>query len=70
MAQQYQGSSKYCATCAFWTGNRECDRFGQRVTVASPMDKGKCMAPKGGWRNQQRQANTQCTNWQKWAVLK
>jgi hypothetical protein len=70
MAQQYPGNWKQCATCAFWTGNRECDYFGQRVTVASGMEKGKCAIPKGGWKNQQKQANSQCGDWQKWPVLK
>ena len=70
MAQQYPNSWKQCATCAFWTGERECDRFGQRVTVASAMTKGRCAIPKGGWKNQQRQANCQCKDWQKWPVLK
>ena len=36
--------------CAFWSGNREYDRFGQRVTVPSAVEKGKCSIPKGGWK--------------------
>ena len=70
MAQQYPSSWKQCATCAFWTGKRECDRWGQRVTVASGMEKGKCAIPVGGWRGQQRQACAQCKDWQQWPVLK
>ena len=70
MAQQYPGTWKQCATCAYWTGSRECDYFGQRVTVASAMDKGKCAIPRGGWRGQQRQACAQCQDWLKWPVLR
>ena len=70
MAQQHLNSMKQCATCAFWSGNRECDRFGQRVTVPSAMEKGKCSIPTGGWKGQQKQANFRCTAWQKWSVLK
>ena len=70
MSQQYPSSWKQCATCAFWTGQRECDYFGQRVTVSSPMDKGKCAIPRGGWKGNDRQANSCCSDWQKWPVLK
>ena len=70
MSSQYPGSWKQCATCAFWTGSRECDHFGQRVTVNSPTDKGKCAIPQGGWKGSQKQANSQCRDWQKWPVLK
>ena len=70
MAQQYPGSWKQCATCAYWTGSRECDRWGQKVTVASSCEKGMCMIPQGGWHRQQRQASAQCSDWMKWPVLK
>ena len=70
MAQQYSGSWKQCATCVFWTGVRESDYFGQRVTVDSSMVLGRCAIPKGGWRNYQRQAGQTCSDWQKWPVLK
>lgn len=70
MSQQYPGTWKQCATCAFWMGQRDCDRFGQRVTVSSPMDKGRCACQHCGWRNMEKQANSQCQSWQKWPVLK
>lgn len=70
MAQQYTSSTKCCATCAFWMGNRDCHISKQRLTVGSPMDKGKCSIPKGLSKGQQKQANAQCRNWQKCPFLK
>lgn len=70
MAQQYPGSWKQCATCAFWTGARVSDTFGQYVTVGGPMEKGKCAIPSGSWKGVQKQANAGCTSWKKWPVLK
>ena len=70
MSQQYPASWKQCATCAYWTGNRETNIFGEWAKVDSPMAKGKCMCQKSGWRNQDKQANSSCASFQKWAVLK
>lgn len=70
MSQQYPGTWKQCATCAYWCGTRETDYWCQRVTVESSGAKGKCMAPSGGWRRQDRQACATCSTWQKWPVLK
>ena len=70
MAQQFPGTWKNCATCNYWTGKRECDRYGMRVTVGSAMEKGKCGIPRGGAKGQIKQANTQCRDWQKWSLLK
>lgn len=70
MAQQYPGSWKQCATCAFWCGARECDYWATQVKVDSSGTQGKCMIPSGGWRGQNRQASATCTAWQKWPVLR
>ena len=70
MSQQYPASWKHCATCAFWTGSRETNVFGEYSKVDSPMAKGKCMCRGNGWTNQERQAGFSCQSFQKWAVLK
>ena len=70
MAEQYPYTWKKCATCAFWCGTRSCDSFGRNVTVGGPMEKGKCAIPSGPWKNTQQQANSSCSSWKKWAVLK
>ena len=70
MASQYPGSWKQCATCAFWCGARQCDRYGAYVYVDSSVALGKCAIPSGGWKNQNRQAGAVCGDWQKWPVLK
>lgn len=70
MSQQYPASWKQCATCAYWTGSRETNTFGEWAKVDSPMSKGKCMCQGSGWKNQDKQANASCPSFQKWAVLK
>ena len=71
MSQQYPSNWKVCATCAYWAGRRESDYFGQRVTVSSPMDKGKCAGPvRCGYKGQDKQADSHCGEYQKWLVLK
>ena len=70
MSQQYPANWKHCATCAYWTGNRESNIFGEYSKVDSPMAKGKCMCRGSGWTNQDRQASSSCQSFQKWTVLK
>ena len=70
MSQQYPNTWKQCATCAYWCGTRECDHWGQRVTVDSSGSLGKCAIPSGCWKGSDRQAGFSCSNWQKWPVLK
>ena len=70
MATTYPKTWKQCATCAFWCGARECDHWGNHVKVESANVQGKCAIPAGGWKGQQRQAASSCTDWQKWPVLK
>lgn len=71
MSQQYPaGSYKNCATCAFWTGSRDTNTFGEYASVSSPMAKGSCASPKSGSKGSEKQANGSCPAWQKWPVLK
>ena len=70
MANSYSGTWKNCATCTYWMGNRETDRFGQRVILPTVSEKGKCGIPRGPWRGQTKICSTQCSSWQKWPVLK
>ena len=70
MAKCYSSFMKVCATCAYWTGNRQTDYFGTTVTTDSLSVKGKCMCQQlGGWRGQERQAGMNCTAFKKWDVL-
>ncbi len=70
MAQQYPYNWKNCSTCAYWTGVRETNYFGERVTVESYNTRGKCMRRNSGWFNQEKQACASCPYFEKWAVLK
>lgn len=69
MSQQYPSSWKQCATCAYWTGSRETDTFGQKVYVSSAVAKGKCRCRGSGWNNYEKQANASCNHYEKWAPL-
>ena len=70
MPQQYPYSWKQCATCAYWTGVRETNVFGEHVNVESPMAKGICKCRGSGWFNQPKQANSSCLKFEKWVALK
>ena len=70
MSQQYPGTWKQCATCAYWLGERQTDYFAQRVTVASSTAKGKCGNLNGPWKRVDKQASSNCNCWQKWPILK
>ena len=70
MSQQIPYSMKQCGTCAYWAGDREADRLGQRVYVDNRMQKGKCMCRGSGWMNSEKQACSTCTSYQRWSVLK
>ena len=70
MAKYYTSVQKNCATCAYWTGKRKCDSFGQRVMVQNAMERGKCAIPRGGWMGLEKLDSGQCKDWQKWAALR
>ena len=68
---QFNCDSKHCATCTYWSGQRNmCDIFGSRLEVSSPMDTGKCLNRKSGYWQQTMQANGGCSAYLKWAALK
>ena len=69
MSQFFGSNQKMCATCAFWTGQRECDSYGMNVKNCTGY--GKCAVPNGPFKNSDRLGNTcACFNWEKWPVLK
>jgi hypothetical protein len=70
MAKEYSKSTKYCAVCNYWGGSRQVDTFGQRVTVLSSEDKGKCLLQGGPWKGQEKRATSTCNKWQAWVALK
>ncbi len=70
--QQYPSYLKQCATCEYWAGAREpADRWGNRISVESPMSRGRCMHRHSGWFNspEGKQAIFKCPYWEKWSVL-
>lgn len=70
MSQSYIYSSKVCAICDYWGGQRTIDTFGQFVTISSPMEKGVCMCPNScGWKGQQKQGNQSCSGFNKWGPV-
>ena len=68
---QFTCDSKYCATCALWSGERSlCDQWGSRVEFNSPMAIGKCINQNSGCWKQTKQANGGCSSFQKWRALR
>lgn len=65
----YFGSYKLCATCTYWAGQRNVDRFGNCVTNCA--GEGRCANPQAPHWNGQRMANScACFSYEKWSVLK
>ena len=70
MAQKYPATREHCATCAYWTGHRETDYFGNWVDVDDSFAKGKCMCRGNIWFNTDKIANASCSAFEKWDALK
>ena len=69
MSQTYPSSWKHCATCVYWTGRRDIDIFGQRITVDSTQTKGRCMCRSSGWYRVETAASLTCNGFLKWPAL-
>ena len=68
MSQSYPSNWKKCATCVYWTGPREVDTFGIRITVASATTEGRCMCRSAHYRVN-RDAGFICSSYVKWPAL-
>ena len=64
----YPGTWKVCATCAYWMGRRDADLYGSRAISCE--NQGRCAIPQGPWRNAQKPANSGCSSFMKWPVLR
>ena len=63
-------SSKICANCAFWAGEREMNGFFERMEVdISCNPKGKCVN-RQGLMNQTMNWNATCSHFYKHPVVK
>ena len=69
MARQYGIHYKYCACCAYWLGRRDTDHFGNYAIVDSG-EKARCMCKRSSWKNQERSAESTCTWFELWPVMK
>lgn len=58
---------KYCSTCEFWAGSRRVSHWRDRSEHESRA-KGECAG--GGWNRIQKSADSTCSSWKKWGVLK
>lgn len=64
----FGSNQKMCATCAYWTGARECVSQGRQVANCDGY--GKCAIPNGPMKNMQRLGSMcACDCWQKWPIL-
>lgn len=64
----YSNNHKTCATCAYWTGQREVDASRVVVRTSAPNLKGKCAG--GGHNHAQVPASGTCSSHSKWSALK
>lgn len=64
--------SKQCATCAYWCGARDADRFIRRVILPGPDTvKARCACSQSGWSETQALKNAgTCKYYEKWALIK
>lgn len=58
---------KYCSTCEFWAGSRRPSHWRDRSEHESRA-KGECAG--GGWNRIQKSADSTCSSWKLWGVLK
>lgn len=65
---QYSKMSKVCATCAYWTGNRNLVSSGNYASPTSTS--AKCQIPNGSTRGNTKSYSSTCPKWEKWPVLK
>lgn len=65
---RYQSSSKTCASCAYWGGERKSTSMGKVVEVHSA--NAKCEIPRGASRGSLKSPVSRCPGWQKWQQLK
>lgn len=55
-------SQQVCATCRYWTGQREIDVFANFFT---PIDsEGKCACPYSGFRGGTMSSAASCSEWE------
>ena len=64
----YSPSTKLCATCAYWGGQRQTNPTRSVVSTKEPITKGECMG--GGHNHHQTPATGTCAKHVKWPVLK
>lgn len=69
MSQQIPFYFKMCATCAYWTGSRSVDAFGNQSTIDDGQPMARCMNPQSGWYRASTIAQNSCTAYAKWPAL-
>ena len=65
--------SQLCLNCEYWDGERAVSRgFRSQAESSSQNEKGKCLFPKGGYKNLPRKASEKlgCPEFVKWNELK
>lgn len=61
-------SRKACATCEFWSGERE-NKFDHSVSIKDIQKEGICTNPKSSFKKKMTQYSYHCLKWDKWAAL-
>ena len=68
--EYYRPQNKTCATCGYWTGNRQIGDNGRAACTENQAVKGDCQHPK--FRTTGKSAGNSCPRnaWEKWQALK
>lgn len=68
--RRYLGSTRLCATCQMWEGERIAERALRVVHTPRHAVAGRCRSPVSWWENRVRQADSVCCFWQQWEPVR
>jgi hypothetical protein len=66
----YHCTTRRCATCDWWEGERFAHRGAGRVHTPRHAGAGYCRSPVSWWAERLRQAEWLCCFWQQWSPIR
>jgi len=67
--RDFLASTRRCATCQWWEGERIADRAEGRVNTPHHALAGRCRSPASWWSRRLKQADSTCAFWTPWEPL-
>jgi hypothetical protein len=64
--RDFLASTRRCATCQWWEGERVADSLEGRVELPRHAGMGYCRSPSSWWLGRPRQADSLCRFWEQW----